>query len=169
MGAVSKYIRVNVPADRAYELWRDPTAFPDFMPDVEVVEDRGESWHWKVSGPLGKSVEWDSELVEDRPGERLAWKSVGGEVENSGAVRFDSRDDGDATDLEYALEYSPPGGKVGEIVAKMFDDPEDKVQRALEAFKELAERDARPRADSRTEVDADEVAPATAGGPPSPS
>ena len=65
--------------------------------------------------------------------------------------------------MEYTLQFSPPGGKAGEIVAKLFDDPEDKVQRALEAFKEIAEKDARPRTDARTEVDAVEAAP------PSPS
>ena len=92
MGAVSKYIRIEVPPQRAYDLWRDPTNFPDFMADVEAVENHGDHWHWKVSGPLGKTVEWDSEVVEDRPGERLAWKSTGGDVENAGAVRFDGRD-----------------------------------------------------------------------------
>jgi uncharacterized membrane protein len=157
MGAVSKYVRIEAPPQQVYELWRDPTNFPDFMPDVRSVEDTGEGWHWEVSGPAGKSVEWDSKIVEDVPGERLAWKSVGGEVENAGAVRFDDRDG--ATDLEYTLEYSPPGGKAGEIVAKLFDDPEEKVQRALDAFKRLVEKEARPRFDSRTEVDSDEVRP----------
>jgi uncharacterized membrane protein len=168
MGAVAKYIRVEVPPAEAYRLWRDPTGFPDFMPDVEEVEDRGETWHWKVAGPLGRSVEWVSEVVEEVPGERLAWRSIGGEVEAAGSVRFDERD-GDATDLEFTLEFSPPGGTAGEVVAKLFDDPGDKVQRALEAFKDLAERSARPRPDSRAHVDAEEASPATGEGPPSPS
>lgn len=115
------------------------------------MEDRGDRWHWEVDGPGGKTVEWDSEIVEDIPGERLAWRSIEGDVGNSGAVRFDDRDG--ATDMEYALEYEAPGGKAGEVVAKVVDDPEDKVERALEAFRALVERDARPRADSRAEVD----------------
>ena len=101
-------------------------------------------------------MEWESEVIEDIPGEKLAWKSVGGDMENSGAVRFDARE-GDATDMEYAIEFDPPGGTAGEIVAKLFDDPEDKVQRALESFKELVEQQARPRPDSRAEVDAGEA------------
>jgi uncharacterized membrane protein len=156
VGAVSKYIRVEAPPQRVWELWRDPTGFPHFMDDVESVEARGERWHWKVSGPAGRSVEWDSEIVEEIPGEKLAWKSVSG-MANSGVVRLDDR--GEATDLEYAIEFEPPGGKAGEIVAKLFDDPEDKVQRALESFKELVERDARPRPDARTEVDPAETSP----------
>ncbi len=157
MGSVSKYIRIEAPPEKVYALWRDPTAFSDFMPDVKGVEDRGETWHWEVDGPAGTTVEWDSQIVEDEPNVRLAWKSVGGQVENSGAVRFDDRDG--ATDVEYAMEFDPPGGTAGEVVAKLFKDPEDQVQRALEAFKELVEKDARPRGDGRTEVDAAEAKP----------
>ena len=157
MGAVSKYVRIDAPPDQVYRLWRDPSRFPDFMPDVKAVEDRGDRWHWEVDGPLGRTVSWDSEVVEDVPGERIAWKSVGGDITTSGAVRFDDR--GGATDMEYALEFDPPGGTAGEIVAKLFDDPEDKVQRSLEAFKALVEHDARPRGDSRAEVDAAEASP----------
>ena len=158
MGSVSKYIRIEASPQRVYELWRDPREFPGFMPDVKSVEDRGDRWHWVVDGPLGATVEWDTEVVEDLPGERLAWKSVGGQVENSGAVRFDDRDG--ATDLEYVMEFQPPGGTAGEVVAKIFKDVEDQVQRALEAFKALVEKEAQPRADSRTEVDAEEARPA---------
>ncbi len=158
MGAVSKYIRIDAPPQQVYDLWRDPSQFPEFMADVESVENRGDRWLWKVSGPAGRTVEWESEVVEDVPGEKLAWKSVSGDMDNSGAVRFDARD-GDATDMEYAIEFDPPGGKAGEIVAKLFDDPEDKVQRALESFKDLVEKQARPRPDSRAEVDSGEARP----------
>ena len=162
MGAVSKYIRIEASRDQVYALWRDPSAFPMFMPDVKKVEAKGDRWHWEVDGPMGMTVEWDSEVVEDIPNEKLAWKSVGGNVENSGVVRFDDRDG--ATDMEYSLEFSPPAGKAGEIVAKLFDDPEDKVQRALEAFKQIVEKEAKPRDDARAEVDADEARPPSSVG-----
>jgi uncharacterized membrane protein len=161
MGAVSKYIRIEAPAQQVYELWRDPSSFPDFMPDVRSVEVHGDHWHWVVEGP-GVPVDFDTEVVEDIPGERLAWKSVGGKVATAGAVRFDPR--GDATDVEYSMQYEPPGGKAGEIVAKLFADPEDSVQRSLDAFKAIVESDARPRSDARTEVDAGEAAPPSHGG-----
>lgn len=51
MGAVSKYIRIDAPPQQVYELWRDPTSFPDFMPDVRSVEVRNGHWHWTVEGP----------------------------------------------------------------------------------------------------------------------
>ena len=157
MGAVSKYIRIDAPRERVYELWRDPTHFAEFMPDVKAVENRGDHWHWEVDGLAGIDVSWESEIVEDVPGEKLAWKSISGGVANSGVVRFDDR--GDATDLEYSLEFSPPGGKLGGLAAKMFDDPEDKVQRSLDAFKALVERDAEPARDGRAKVDAEEARP----------
>jgi uncharacterized membrane protein len=156
MGAVTKYIRIDAPPQQVYELWRDPADFPEFMEDVKEVEQRGDHWHWKVDGPAGIPVEWDSVIVEDVPGEKLAW--IEG-LSNAGVVRFDDR--GDATDLEYAIEFDAPAGKAGEVVAKLFDDPENKVQRALESFKRLVEHDARPRPDSRTEVDAGEASPQT--------
>ena len=157
MGAVSKYVRIAAPPQQVYELWRDPSQFPDFMPDVQEVTAEGDHWHWKVSSIAGTSVEWDSEIVEDKPGERLAWKSVSGDVQNSGAVRFDDRDG--ETDIEFAMEFDPPAGTAGEVLAKLFSDPEDKVQRSLDSFKELVEKQARPRDDARTEVDADEARP----------
>ena len=65
-------------------------------------------------------------------------------MQNAGAVRFDDRDG--ETDLEYAMEFQPPGRTAGEVVAKIFfKDPENQVQRALDAFKELIEREASPR------------------------
>ena len=82
---------------------------------------------------------------------------MGGKVQNSGAVRFDDRDG--QTDVEFAMEFDPPAGVAGEVVAKLFKDPEDQVQRSLDAFKELVEKQAQPRDDARTEVDAAEAAP----------
>jgi uncharacterized membrane protein len=93
--------------------------------------------HWVVSGPLGKDIEWDAKIVEDITNEKLAWASVDGHVENSGAVRFD--DHGQTTGVEVSLQYDPPAGVVGEAVAKLFSDPQAKVEKALAAFKETIE------------------------------
>ena len=93
--------------------------------------------HRVVSGPLGKDIEWDAKIVEDIGNEKLAWASVDGTVSNSGAVRFD--DHGDTTGVEVSLQYDPPAGVLGDVVAKLFSDPQAKVENALAAFKETIE------------------------------
>jgi uncharacterized membrane protein len=137
MGTVAHYLEVNVPAEQAYQWWRGLTKLPSVMPDVESVEPRGDLTHWKVHGPLGTTVEWDAKIVEDVPGEKIAWASTDGQVATSGAVRFD--DHGSSTGVEVSMDYSPPAGILGEAVAKLFADPQDKVERALAAFKATIE------------------------------
>ena len=111
MGSAAQYFEVEAPVAQVYAYWRDFSNFPAFMPDVEEVRVTGPTTsHWKVTGPLGKSVEWDAEIVEDVPNQRIAWKSVGdADVQNAGAVRFDDR--GATTNIEVALEYDPAGGQ----------------------------------------------------------
>lgn len=144
MGTVAHYVEVNVPAAQAYAWWRGLTNLPAIMPDVERVEPTGpRSTHWTVHGPLGKSVEWDAVIVEDVPNTRIAWATDPGgdnDVRTAGAVRFD--DHGATTGVEVSLAYDPPAGAVGEAVAKLFADPQDKVERALAAFKQTIEQGA---------------------------
>ncbi|MDQ6648555.1 MAG: SRPBCC family protein [Actinomycetota bacterium] len=143
MGTVAHYLEVSVPASQAYSWWRGLTNLPQIMPDVESVQPAGgdtQVTHWKVHGPLGKSVEWDARIVEDVPNEKIAWATVDSsamQVANSGAVRFD--DHGQSTGVEVSLAYDPPAGFVGEAVAKIFADPQTKVEKALATFKTTIE------------------------------
>lgn len=61
------------------------------------------------------------------------------EVDNAGAVRFDDR--GETTDIEVSLEYHPPAGKAGELIAELFKDPDKQVERAVENFRKLVRTD----------------------------
>lgn len=143
MGTVAHYLEVNAPAEQCYAWWRGLTNLPQIMPDVEEVTPKNGSTnvtHWKVHGPLGKSVEWDATIVEDVPGTRIAWateESSGLDVKNAGAVRFD--DHGGTTGVEVSLQYDPPAGVLGEAVARIFSNPQNKVEKALEAFKSTIE------------------------------
>jgi uncharacterized membrane protein len=69
------------------------------------------------------------------------------DVQNAGAVRFDDR--GATTNIEVALEYDPPGGKAGELVAELFKDPDKQVQRAIDGFRRVVERRHSEQAESR--------------------
>ena len=143
MGTVAHYLEVDVTAAQAYAWWRGLTNLPQIMPDVESVEPLAGSTdvtHWKVHGPLGKSIEWDAKIVEDVPATRIAWATIdssGLDVKNSGVVRFD--DHGGTTGVEVSLAYDPPAGVLGDAVAKLFADPQKKVEAALDAFKKTIE------------------------------
>jgi uncharacterized membrane protein len=139
VGSVARYFEVEAPVEQVYAYWRDFSHFPSFMPDVQEVRVTGPtSSHWVVTGPLGKSVEWDAEITEDIPNQRIAWTSVGdAEVDNAGAVRFEDR--GRMTGLEVSLDYNPPAGKAGELVAELFKDPDKQVERAVENFRKVVQ------------------------------
>ena len=149
MGTVAHYLEVNAPATQCYAWWRGLTNLPQIMEDVESVEPVDGSTqltHWKVHGPLGKTVEWDAKIVDDVPGTRIAWAtqgSTGLDVKNAGAVRFD--DKGATTGIEVSLSYDPPAGLLGEAVAKIFADPQSKVEKALASFKTTIESSAPTR------------------------
>src|SRR5689334_782022 len=141
MGTVAHYLEVDVPAQKAYAWWRGLTNLPHVMPDVESVtpvDGAAGVTHWKVHGPLGKTVEWDARMTEDVPNAKIAWASVSNgeqnDVSTAGAVRFD--DHGSKTGVEVSLQYDPPAGVLGDAVAKLFADPQRKVEEALPAFKE---------------------------------
>ena len=149
MGTVAHYLEVNAPADQCSAWWRGLTNLPQIMPDVESVtpvDGSTQVTHWKVHGPLGNSVEWDAKIVEDVPNTRIAWATIessGLDVKNAGAVRFD--DKGVTTGIEVSMQYDPPAGILGEAIAKVFADPQSKVEKALDAFKATIEKATPPR------------------------
>ncbi|HMA48093.1 MAG TPA: SRPBCC family protein [Frankiaceae bacterium] len=143
MGSVAHYLEVNVPAEKAYAWWRGLTNLPLIMPDVESVSPKGgdtEVTHWKVRGPLGRTVEWDARIVEDVPATRHRLghdRHQPTQVRSAGAVRFD--DHGGTTGVEVSLRYEPPAGKLGEVVATLFSNPDEQVRKALASFKRTIE------------------------------
>ena len=141
MQRVEKSIRVNAPVERVYEYWRNFENFPHFMEHVEEVHSTGAGGkmsHWKVKGPLGKSVEFDAELVRDEPNKMIGWNSRGGEIETSGAVTF--ADTGDTTDVHVVMNYYDlPGGAVGEAASRVLQNPEKMLEEDLQRFKDIVE------------------------------
>lgn len=140
MGSATRYAEVNAPIEKVYAYWRNFENFPSIFSDVEKVTVDGPRSHWVVTGPAGKSVEWDAEITEEMRNERISWRSVGdNQVDTSGVVRFDPGDDPATTKITVALSYDPPGGKLGVIVAELFKDPDTQVERGLEEFRRVVE------------------------------
>ncbi|HEY9515763.1 MAG TPA: SRPBCC family protein [Gemmatimonadaceae bacterium] len=139
---VKKSITVNRTPEEVYAFWRDFENLPRFMRHLESVEVTGEGRsHWRATAPAGQTVEWDAEIIDDRPNELIAWRTVeGADVSHSGTVRFKEAPGGRGTEITVALQYDPPGGKVGMTLAKLFrEEPGQQVNDDLRALKNVIE------------------------------
>lgn len=135
-------ITIKAPPEDLYARWRDFEGLPEFMYHLVSVDDRGGGKsHWVAKAPAGTIVEWDAEILDDVPGQRIAWRSVeGSSVDNSGVVRFQPAPRDQGTEVHVELEYSPPGGALGALVAKLFgEEPNQQVSDDLRRFKQLVE------------------------------
>jgi len=139
---VREAITVQRPREEVYRFWHDFSNLPRFMEHLESVEvlDEGRS-HWKAKAPVGSSVEWDAEIVSERDGEFIAWRSLqNADVSNRGSVRFEDAPGNRGTEVHVELEYQPPGGRLGAIVAKLFgEEPGQQVRGDLRRFKQVME------------------------------
>ena len=135
-------VTVNRPASELYAYWRDLENLPNFMRHLESVTHlEGGRSHWVTRGPGGVMVEWDAEIVADVPGELIAWQSMfGADVRNAGTVRFIPVPAGRGTEVHMELDYSPPAGSFGAVVAKLFRaEPGQQIRDDLKAFKSMME------------------------------
>lgn len=139
---VEKTVTINKPADELYRYWHDFERLPTFMKHLKsvTVQDNKRS-HWVATAPLGASVEWDAEILEDRENEFISWASVeGADVENSGFVRFTKAPGNRGTEVKVVMEYSPPGGALTAAFAKLFgEEPVQQIGDDLRRFKMLME------------------------------
>ena len=143
---VEKTVDVNAPAAEVFAYWRNLETFPLWMAHVrEVRYLGGDRYHWVVDGPLGKPVEWDSELLNVVENREMTWRSVAGsEVEHTGRVRFEEA--GGTTRVHVQMAYAPPGGVIGHAVAKAFGaDPENQMGEDLSRMKSAIETGKPPR------------------------
>jgi uncharacterized membrane protein len=125
-----------------YRYWRNLENLPRFMTHLESVRLTGDGRsRWTASAPAGRVVEWDAEIIDDRPNESLGWRSLqGADVPNSGSVRFTPAPGGRGTEVRVELNYSPPAGKVGVTVAKLFgEEPGQQLRDDLRRFKQVVE------------------------------
>jgi uncharacterized membrane protein len=135
MAKVEKSIDVNVPVHVAYNQWTQFESFPQFMKGVEEVRQLDDTHlHWKAR-ILGKEVEWDAEIVEQVPDQRIAWRATGGR-RNAGVVTFHRLSD-DTTRVMLQLEADPEDAieKVGDALGLF----ERRVEDDLKRFKEFIE------------------------------
>lgn len=147
----TKTVTVNRHRGEVYRFWRNLENLPRFMSHLEAVRviDERRS-HWRVKGPAGRAIEWNSEITDDRENERIAWRSLeGADVANRGSVEFRDATGGRGTEVRVALEYAVPGGAAAARMASFLDEaPSQKLRADLRAFKAVMETGEIPRADS---------------------
>jgi len=116
MAHVEQSIEVNVPVSVAYNQWTQFESFPQFMDGVDEITQKTDTLtHWKIS-IAGVKREFDAEITEQHPDERIAWKSVDG-TEHAGVVTFHKLEDA-KTRVALQIETKPEGlvEKVGDAV-----------------------------------------------------
>jgi uncharacterized membrane protein len=107
MSSVEQSVEVEVPVRTAYDQWTQFEQFPRFMEGVESVRQLDDTHlHWKAE-IAGATREWDAEITEQRPDERVAWRSTSGTT-NAGVVTFHRLDEA-RTKIMLQLDMEPEG------------------------------------------------------------
>ncbi|WP_432534031.1 SRPBCC family protein [Kineococcus arenarius] len=135
MSSVTESIDVDVPVHTAYNQWTQFESFPQFMSGVESITQVTETRnHWKTK-IAGVEREFDTEITEQHPDERVAWKSVDGK-DHAGVVTFHRIAD-DKTKVTVQMDWETESlvEKVGAAVGA--DDRQVKAD--LKRFKEFIE------------------------------
>jgi uncharacterized membrane protein len=136
---IQKSITVRRRPEDVYNFWRHFENLPSFMQNLQEVQTRGDRSHWAARGPLGTIVEWDAEILVERPFEAISWKSLpGGDIDCAGSVHFRDLGAERGTEVNVVLKYNPPAGKMGASVAALLgDDPDQMIADDLCRFKKL--------------------------------
>lgn len=132
-------VMINRPRSDLYAFWREFRNLPLFMANVRSVSEDGR--RWTIAGPGGVDVDLETEIIEDRPGEKIAWRSTEeADIDHEGWVEFRDNAFGRGTEVRVMISYDPPAGLVGKLVAKVMQrEPRIQARRELRRFKQLME------------------------------
>ena len=135
MTRIEQAVEIAVPVSTAYNQWTQFEDFPHFMEGVKSVTQTDDTHlHW-VAEVAGKEKEWDAEITEQHPDERVAWNATSG-AENAGVVTFHRVSD-ESTRVTLQMDVDPEG--MVENVGTALGFLERRVKGDLERFKEFIE------------------------------
>jgi uncharacterized membrane protein len=146
---VRESIRVEKPLEEVYRFWRRLENLPRFMTHLERVTELGDRRsHWIARGPADVRVEWDAEIVNEVPDKVLGWRSLpGSAVISAGSVNFSRVRGGRSTQLAVHLQYAPPAGRAGALIATLFGrEPSQTIREDLRHVKHILEAGEIPQA-----------------------
>lgn len=139
---LKQQVTVQCSRDEAYRFWKDFEQLPTFMQHLARVTATcpGQS-HWVAKMPGNIEVSWDAEVIEDRQGELIAWRSLpGSEIETAGEVRFLDAPGDRGTEVHARIEYRAPGGMIGQSAAAILHGMNSQLMKEdMRRFKQLLE------------------------------
>jgi uncharacterized membrane protein len=140
---IDRVVTIARPRGEVFRFWRDFTNLPRFMEHLESVSLKdGNRSHWVAKGPRGRNFEWDAVIHNEIENELIAWRSLpGSQVDSAGSVWFKDAKNGRGTALKVELQYNPPAGSVGVLLAGLMGvQPAKQIEQDLERLKEVLER-----------------------------
>jgi uncharacterized membrane protein len=136
MGTVTESVDVAVPVRTAYNQWTQFEEFPRFMEGVSEIRQVTDTLtHWKTE-IAGVKREFDAQITEQLPDERVAWTSTGGDVKQAGVITFHRLDE-NHTRVTAQMDLEPEG--VVEQAADKLGVVSRRVKGDLKRFKEYIE------------------------------
>jgi uncharacterized membrane protein len=129
---------IDKPRAELYAFWRQLENLPRFMKNLIEVTDLGNGRsHWVGKSALGLKAQWDAEIVEEREGQFLSWRSLPGSmVSNAGTVSFEESPNGRGTIVRVTMEV---GTGLGKVASKLGGATQQEVREDLRRLKELME------------------------------
>jgi uncharacterized membrane protein len=132
---------INRPRRELFRFWRDFSNLPRFMEHLEDVRVLSPTRSiWTARAPVGMRVRWEAEVINEIEGELIGWQSTdNADVATAGSVRF-APAPGGGTEIVVHLQYEPPAGKLGSLVAALFgEEPSQQIRADLRRLKEILE------------------------------
>ena len=137
MPKVQDSIEVQVSVQQAYNQWTQFEQFPKFMDGIQSVQQLDETHVQWVAEIGGASRQWTTEITEQKPDEKIAWKTIKGEVKNDGVVTFEPMGDAQTrVNVQMDVESDSTAENVaGDLLGVV----KSQVRGDLERFKQLIE------------------------------
>jgi uncharacterized membrane protein len=137
MPKIEDTIEVQVPVQQAYNQWTQFEDFPKFMEGLQSVQQLDDTHVQWVADIRGESRQWTTEITEQRPDEKVAWKTIEGEVKNDGVVTFEPLGDAQTrVNVQMDVESDSTAENVaGDLLGVV----KTQVRGDLERFKQLIE------------------------------
>ena len=144
---IEESITVHKPVEEVYRMWRGIENLPRFMSHLKSVTTANENQsHWIANIPPPFGLEWDAEITADQENRKISWRSLpGSTVHHAGSVLFHSVPARNGTEIKLIISCTPPGGSIGEAVAKLLAMlTGQQIREDLRAFKAVAESGEKP-------------------------